>query len=181
MSNRINPYRLFVGSFMPNWLLSRPEISTNAKVVYARLAQYAGKDGEAFPLMQTLADEVGMQLKTVQRALDELKEHRLIESEQRGFGQSNIYFFLRHPWMKSECPTRKDTRVQPERTPVSKQERTPVSKHIIGVRESSKENHLRDPSTFFGLYDKWEKEAATDPRSVLSEMVAFAGGGGAKP
>jgi hypothetical protein len=46
---RINPFRLFVGSMIPNWLQCRPEVSQGAKLAYARLAQYAGKDGGCLP------------------------------------------------------------------------------------------------------------------------------------
>ena len=39
----INPYKLFQGGFIPNWLMERKseEINPNAKLVYSRLLQYA--------------------------------------------------------------------------------------------------------------------------------------------
>jgi DNA-binding transcriptional MocR family regulator len=177
MSERINPYRLFVGSFLPNWLLSRPEISMNAKVVYARLGQYAGRDGDAFPLLQTLADEVGLSLTTLKRALDELKEHKLIETEQRGLGQSNLYFFLRHKWMSRD---RTDARRKPadgltESPPAAFQE----SPQMGRIRESDKENQLKipaSPPSYFDKFKKWEELAAKDPSVSLSEMAALKGG-----
>lgn len=176
MSERINPYRLFVGSFLPNWLLSRSEISMNAKVVYARLGQYAGQNGEAFPLMQTLADEVGLSLATLKRALDELKEHKLIETEQRGLGQSNLYFFLRHRWMSRLKNERGKLTDEPtESSQVSRQESPQMSR----IRESDKENQLKIPAaraSYFDKYKNWEELAAKDPSISLSEMAALEGG-----
>ncbi len=43
------PYKGSIGSMLGNWLGCRKEISSGAKLVYARLAQFAGKDGNCFP------------------------------------------------------------------------------------------------------------------------------------
>lgn len=100
MTERINPYMLFLGAFVPNWLLRRPEVSQGAKLTYARLCQYAGKDGEAFPAQETLALEIGgISARHVRRYLKELCDMELLEAVRRGLGQSNSYYFLHHPWM----------------------------------------------------------------------------------
>ena len=65
----INPYRMFTGSFVPNWLLCRKELNPGDKVCYARLAQFAGKDGECFPEIPTLAEELGVSPRQVDRYL----------------------------------------------------------------------------------------------------------------
>jgi hypothetical protein len=49
-----NPYRMWVGSFMPNWL-SEQRISPGAKLTYGRLGQYAGRNGERHPGQKELA------------------------------------------------------------------------------------------------------------------------------
>jgi hypothetical protein len=96
---RINPWRKFVGSMIPNWLQCRNEINQGAKLAYARLAQYAGKDGECFPKQQTLAVELGVSERTANEYIRTLVKFRLIEKERPGLGLSNRYFFLDHPWM----------------------------------------------------------------------------------
>ena len=96
---RINPWMLFTGSFIPNWLLLRTEVSAGAKLTYARLAQYAGKDGKAFPKIPELAAECGTPERTMDRNLAELVELGLIESIRRGMGLPNDYYFLQHAWM----------------------------------------------------------------------------------
>ena len=39
-----NPYKLFVGSFIPEWLERRKEISPGAKLCYARLLRHADRE-----------------------------------------------------------------------------------------------------------------------------------------
>lgn len=136
--NRINPYNLFVGSFIPNWLLKRPEVSCGAKLVYARLAQFAGKDGKAFPLVGTIAAEIGAPKRNVERFIAELKKAKLIEVSRRGFTHSNSYYFLAHRWMLAEH----------DPPYVADQDTPPVADHdassMADIRESEEENQRRD-------------------------------------
>lgn len=144
VSTRINPYRLFVGSFLPNWLLCRTEIGLGAKVTYARLAQYAGENGVAFPKLETLAAELGSSVRQVQRYIAELEEAELVEVQQPGLGQPNRYSFLRHAWMSASVsiPDRTDL-ATPDRTDMSTLEAsdmsTPTMKRI-SRRESVEES-----------------------------------------
>jgi hypothetical protein len=96
----INPFNRFVGCFVPNWLAYRKEVSQGAKLCYARLAQYAGHKGYAYPFQETLAEEIGVAERQVRRYLQELMKHKLIHQEQQGLNQPNIYYFLAHSWME---------------------------------------------------------------------------------
>lgn len=96
-----NPYKMFVGAFIPNWLLERPEISSGAKLCFARLAQYAGEKGEAFPSQETLGKELGVSERNARRYLKELEDNQIIQSVRKGLGQSNTYRFLVHKWMET--------------------------------------------------------------------------------
>ena len=98
----INPYMMFTGSFLPNWLLERNELNSTDKLVYARLCQFAGKNGTCFPRQDTLAEKVGMSENSVKKSLNKLIEEKLLMSHRRGQGQSNIYYFLYHEWMDSD-------------------------------------------------------------------------------
>lgn len=95
-----NPYQTWWGSFIPNWLLRRKEVSHGAKLIYGRLAQYSGKTGICRPRQQLLADETGMCERQLREYLTELKNLRLIRSIQRGLGLSNEYLFVWHEWIK---------------------------------------------------------------------------------
>ena len=100
VGKRFNPYKGFTGSWLPNWLLDRNEISCKSKLVYARLCQFAGKDGKCHPSRKTLSKEIGISLSKVDRALRELKECKLIEADRRGLTKSNSYYFLLHEWQE---------------------------------------------------------------------------------
>lgn len=93
-----NPYKQFHGAMVPNWVLCREELSEGAKLCYARLLQFAGKDGLAYPSHATLARELGTSRRSIIRWIAELVEHELIESKQLGKKRTNRYFFLVHLW-----------------------------------------------------------------------------------
>ena len=112
MTERINPYKLFIGAFLPNWLLHRPELSQGSKLCYARLAQYAGDHGYAWPSQTTLAEELCVTPRQIRNYLAELTHHQLIESVCVAFGGTNRYYFRWHRWMGMEETERKETSAQ---------------------------------------------------------------------
>jgi hypothetical protein len=95
----INTYKAFHGSMVPNWLLIRTEVSPGAKLAYARLSQFAGRNMIAFPGLDVLAAELGVSERQLFNYVTELKEHGLLEVERRGLGRVNHYRFLNHPWI----------------------------------------------------------------------------------
>lgn len=99
---RINPYKLFVGAFIPNWLLERPEVTSTAKLCYARLSEYAGESGIAYPSEAALAKAVALKPRQIRRVIYELKKHELIGVELVGFPGRNEYCFFHHPWMEGQ-------------------------------------------------------------------------------
>ena len=97
-----SPYRLFVGSYIPNVLLHNPDLTAGAKLVWARLSQYAGKDGVAWPKQETLASELGIHRNSIGRHLGELvKQGFLRVHKPQGTAllrhESARYEFLWHP------------------------------------------------------------------------------------
>jgi hypothetical protein len=58
---------LHSGVFVPDGLLARWLISDGAKVLWARLARYAGTRGQCFPLLSTLTTDLGFPERQVQR------------------------------------------------------------------------------------------------------------------
>lgn len=101
---RINPWKLFKGVFVPEWLLRIPsqKLSPGAKICYARLIRFAGRNGCAFPRQDKLARSMGVSPRQVKRYVKELTDTNLIEAEQGRLGDINRYFFLRHGWMGLE-------------------------------------------------------------------------------
>ncbi len=109
IGQRFRPYRLFHGSFIPNALLRCTTISATAKLVWARLAQFMGEHGEAYPSLDTLAREVGASRRAVVNAIKELEEQKFIErvtptGQDRLYHRTTRYFFLWHPIFEEQEP-----------------------------------------------------------------------------
>jgi biotin operon repressor len=103
---RFNPYKLFTGSFIPNCLLQYKGLSPLAKLVWARLAQYAGENGYCYPSLETLASELGASKKGIHKAIKDLEKQGFIERElPQGIDKlthkTTRYYFLLHPVFES--------------------------------------------------------------------------------
>jgi hypothetical protein len=99
----INPFQMWQGSFVPNWLMRRPDINATAKLIYGRLCQYAGRDGLAYPSIDTLAVEVGIKRRQMCNVLKTLEDvqliRRQIQTRDNGGNTTNVYEFLDHKWI----------------------------------------------------------------------------------
>jgi hypothetical protein len=134
----INPYKMFLGAFLPNWLLRRQELSPGAKLCYARLAQYAGENGVCYPKQETLGEDLGVSRYQVLRYIAELKKVKLLETRRESKG--NIYLFLLHEWMEMfnvALHSPSDVANMPPDSVAN-------MPHCIG-RESLEENHIIHP------------------------------------
>lgn len=88
------PYKKFIGSIVPNWIMRRNDISQGAKLCFGRLAQFAGKNDCAFPGHQVLANELGVSVPAVKGYLRELSVLGVIYSQRMGSGNFSLYFFI---------------------------------------------------------------------------------------
>jgi hypothetical protein len=84
---------------IPGWLNRRKEVKGDAKRVYARLLQYAGKNDFAYPKRKTLWEALGMPRRSLDRRIRELKDHNLIHVIRNGKKRPNTYYFPTHIWM----------------------------------------------------------------------------------
>src|ERR1039457_1353539 len=92
------PHRQFRSDvFLPDVILANRRLSGGAKLLWARLARYAGVNGVCFPSCQTLGVDLGCSPRPVQRYVAELVHAGFISAKQRGFNKSNTYTFLWHP------------------------------------------------------------------------------------
>jgi len=60
-------------------VITDPELSTNAKAVYAVLAVHCNKNKTCFPSNSTIADLLNVSYSTVKRAIRELKQFNYIK------------------------------------------------------------------------------------------------------
>ena len=75
---------------IPLKIMRRTDLSANAKLLYARLVLFVGENDTAWPSRETLANELGIHLASVKRALNELSLAGLIERQQQR-GRTNEY------------------------------------------------------------------------------------------
>jgi DNA-binding transcriptional regulator YhcF (GntR family) len=151
-------------------------------LAYARLAQYAGKDGECFPKQATLATELGVSERTANEYVRNLVRHKLIEMERPGLGISNRYFFLDHPWIYEDQPDTAPNSCQerqnssaPEQRNASDQGRqeasVPITKENQLKRESVKKQLTHELATS-GLPQTVEEAIATASQLGIEEEFA---------
>lgn len=130
IGDEFNPYRMFVGSFIPNCLMEYPDLSSSAKLVWARLAQYMGKNAEAWPQQETIAKEVGMTVDTVHRNLAELSKLGFIKiirpkGTERLRHLPNRYRFLWHKVFESASPSGENAGADSGKIPSAERSKIP--------------------------------------------------------
>jgi Helix-turn-helix domain len=76
---------------VPNFILTKSDISVGAKLAYAMLLKYAWGDDACFPGQTKLAKDMGSGERSVRRYLEELEKAALLEIVQRGLGKTNLY------------------------------------------------------------------------------------------
>src|SRR5882757_8943657 len=67
---------------VPNFILTKSDISVGAKLAYAMLLKYAWGDDACFPGQATLAKDMGAAERSVRTYLKELESASLLEIEQ---------------------------------------------------------------------------------------------------
>ena len=76
---------------VPNFVLTKKEISVGAKLAYAMLLKYAWGDDACFPGQLKLAEDMGAGERSVRTYLKELESAGILEIKQRGLGKTNLY------------------------------------------------------------------------------------------
>ncbi len=76
---------------VPNFILTKSDISVGAKLAYAMLLKYAWDNDACFPGQLTLAQDMGAAERSVRTYLKELEKIELLEIKQRGLGKTNLY------------------------------------------------------------------------------------------
>jgi hypothetical protein len=76
---------------VPNFILTKKELSVGAKLAYAMLLKYAWGDDACFPGQLKLAGDMGAGERSVRTYLKELETAGLLEITQRGLGKTNLY------------------------------------------------------------------------------------------
>ena len=118
IGDSFNPFSLFDGALLPSEILRSPDLTPSEKLVFARLMQFAGGKGRAWPSIERVADEVALSVAQTRRCIATLESKGLIRRVARS-GRSNEFEFLWHaiyeqeprspmiavPRSCNECPT----------------------------------------------------------------------------
>lgn len=93
---RFNPRAMLRGSWIPEAIERHPELTPAAKLVYARLLRYSGKNGRAYPKQETLAAVLGCGIRTIRRGISQLEKLGFIEIEKANplSHRPNAYYFI---------------------------------------------------------------------------------------
>ena len=76
---------------VPNFILTKKDISVGAKLAYAMLLKYAWGDDACFPGQIKLAEDMGAGERSIRTYLKELETAGILEITQRGLGKTNLY------------------------------------------------------------------------------------------
>ncbi len=76
---------------VPNFILTKDDVSVGAKLAYAMLLKYAWYDDGCFPGQAKLAEDMGAGERSVRTYLKELETASLLHIIQRGLGKTNFY------------------------------------------------------------------------------------------
>jgi DNA-binding transcriptional ArsR family regulator len=76
---------------VPNFVLKSNKLSSGDKITFAMLLSYAWQNDFCFPGQQRLANDLGLDERSVRRHLKSLETDGLLAIRQRGQGKTNIY------------------------------------------------------------------------------------------
>ncbi len=76
---------------VPNFLLKSKKLSSGDKMAFAMLLSYAWQNDYCFPGQRRLAEDLGLDERSVRRNLKSLEANGLLSIKQRGLGKTNIY------------------------------------------------------------------------------------------
>lgn len=96
-----NPKSHAPAVYIPCWLIqvSSSLLSYAAKIVYGRLSQWSTTKCTVHRSLKQLSQEIGMNKRTLEKILKELKDVELLGTYQSKSGGVNHYEFYDHPWM----------------------------------------------------------------------------------
>ncbi|MEA2018081.1 MAG: hypothetical protein U9N59_06500 [Campylobacterota bacterium] len=96
MSNSIsfNPYQQFHGLFIPNFLLRRRELSSDAKLLYTQMVLMMAENKELHVSFDFISDEIGISQHLLKSAYEELEKYKLIETTTYSSGEKSCKFIF---------------------------------------------------------------------------------------
>ncbi len=150
---QIIPWKRFNSVNIPVGVFCIEGLSALAKLTYGLLCWHSGKNGNCYPQQQTIAKELGISRRHVNRLLNELVGHNLIEQrtptgQERLSHKSTRYIFFDHECFDKDfpCLLQETPGCDIHVTPVCDADVTPKGRDLLEREEdSSKEEESNDP------------------------------------
>src|SRR5713226_607960 len=76
---------------VPNFLLKSQKLAPGDKMTFAMLLSYAWQNDYCYPGQRKLAEDLGLEERSVRRHLKSLEKHGLLAIQRRGQGKTNVY------------------------------------------------------------------------------------------
>jgi hypothetical protein len=86
-----DPVTLHGFTQVPNYILTKKDLSVGAKLAYAMILKYKWDNDACFPGQVKLAEDMGAGERSVRSYLKELEGVGLLQITQRGLGKTNLY------------------------------------------------------------------------------------------
>lgn len=163
----------------PRWVVRRKDLSTNAKAVFWALLDRANADDECWPSHRRIADDLGVSVSTVRRALKELADVGAVTVSQRSneAGGNSSSLFRLHvdgPRATSGAPQNLHPPVHGRTGPLFTGEQapcSPVSAEVIPIEEEPIEDFYHRRSADDGdILDDIPQGRRTTLRGQLTEI-----------
>jgi hypothetical protein len=97
-----SPYRVFLSAPIPLAVMAMPNLSPGAKLLFARLALYAGRNTKCYPSLDRLARDLGTSTDAIGRWLKELTDPKFIHRARKGPGKTAECEFLWHASLSAD-------------------------------------------------------------------------------
>lgn len=123
---------------LPSDVILSKELTAQDVRLYAYILWRAGKDDHAWPRLETIADDLGVSVNTIKRAIDNLAANNWIR-RQRRYGRSAITHIFETQLLCEQFDKDTEHRYSPHEKPIYEPIEKPIYEPIISpqVRHSS--------------------------------------------
>jgi len=147
-----NPFMMFNScANLPLNIMTCSALSPMARLLWARLSFYSGRDGFCYPSQETLAKEFDIGIRQVGRLISELIDGGFIKKEyqqrDKGKFKANRYYFV---WEKTldDQPRKTDADNKSQRTKIADGHKQPQpadkNVHDHKTKIADKKNHIKE-------------------------------------
>lgn len=177
-----SPYRVFLSAPIALDVMAMPNLSPGAKLLFARLALYAGRNTSCYPSLERLACDLGTSTDAIGRSLKELTDAELIRRKRKGPGKTAECEFLWHAALSADSAElrNQDSAKVRNQAPDSAEVRNLDSAEMGGKTPQNRgqdsaetRNHYKEETVHLnGSLKRTDTESAREVRRELVPVVS---------